>query len=92
MSIHQLVDIPDDLAAEAAQVPGLRVRLLSFLRSEIAQNRRRQRQHSEQAREVVRQVHAEAEQLKAAGVMPDQARAEFSVLYKEVMDQIGAKP
>ncbi len=91
MSIHQLVDIPDDLAAEAAQVPGIHVRLLSFLRAEIAQNRRRQRQHSEQAREVVRQAHAEAEKLKAAGVTPDQARAEFLALYKEVVAQIAAK-
>ena len=91
MSIHQLVDIPDDLAAEAAQVPGLHLRLLSFLRAEIAQNRKRQRQHSEQAREIVRQAHAEAEKLKAAGMTPEQARAEFSVLHQEVMEQIAAK-
>lgn len=91
MSIHQLVDIPDDLAAEAAQVPGIHVRLLSFLRAEIAQNRKRQRQHSEQAREIVRLAHAEAENLKAAGMTPEQARAEFSALHQEVMDQISAK-
>jgi len=87
VSIHQLVDIPDDLAAEAAQVPGIHVRLLSFLRAEIAQNRRRQRQ----VREVVRQAHAEAEKLKAAGMTPEQARAEFSALHQEVMEQIAAK-
>lgn len=90
MSIHQLADIPDDLAAEATQVPGIQVRLVSFLRAEIAQNRRRQRQHSEQAREMARKGHAEAEKLKAAGVTPDQARAEFSAFHQEVMAQLAA--
>ena len=91
MSIHQLVDIPDDLAAEAAQVPGIHTRLISFLRAEIAQNRRRQRQHSEHAQDLVRQAHAEAEKLKAAGMTPEQARAEFSALHQEVMNQISAE-
>lgn len=90
MSITQLADIPDDLAAEAAQVPGIHTRLISFLRAEIAQNRRRQNQHSEQVREIVKQAHAEAEKLKAAGMTPKEARAEFSALHKQVMDQIAA--
>ncbi len=85
MSITQLADIPDDLAAEAAQVPGIHTRLISFLRAEIAQNRRRQSQHSEQVREIVRQSHAEAEKLKAAGMTPEQAWAEFSAPHKEVI-------
>ncbi|WP_395742716.1 hypothetical protein [Prosthecobacter sp.] len=90
MSIHQLAEIPDDLAAEAAQVPGIHMRLISFLRAEIAQNRRRQHQHSEQAREVVKKARAEAEKLRAAGMTPEQARAEFSELHQKVVDQIAA--
>lgn len=91
MSITELADIPEDLAAEAAQVPGINTRLRFFLRAEISQHKKRQRQHSEQAKEVVRQAHAEAERLRAAGVTPEQARAEFTTLYQEMMDQIAEK-
>ena len=35
MNAFQLAEIPDELAAEAAQVPGLSKRLLNFLRAEV---------------------------------------------------------
>lgn len=92
MSIAEIADIPADLAEEAARVPGIGVRLVSFLRAEIAQNQKRLRRHSQEARELVEQAKAEAEKLKAAGMTPEQARADFVIHYKEVMDQITAKP
>ena len=92
MSIADIAEIPSDLATEAAQVPGIGVRLISFLRAEIAQNQKRLRRHSEEARELVREAQAEAEKLKAAGMTPEQARADFLVHYNEIMNQISAKP
>jgi hypothetical protein len=91
MSIAEIADIPAELAEEAARVPGIGARLVSFLRAEIAQNQKRLRRHSLEARELVQQAMIEAEKLKAAGITPEQARAEFSMHYKEVMDQITAK-
>lgn len=92
MNVNQLVEIPDDLAAEAAQVEGIGARLLCFLRAEVSQNRKRQSRHSAEAREIVRRAREEAGKMRAAGVTPEQARAEFATLYTEIIDQISAKP
>ena len=92
MNALQLVEIPDDLAAEAVQVPGLPERLLSFLRAEVLLHQRRQGRYSAQAREIAQRAMAEAEQMKAGGVTPEQAKSEFGKLYAEISDQIAAKP
>ena len=92
MTALHLVEIPDDLAAEAAQVPGIRERLLSFIRAEVSMHRKRQSRHSAQAREIVRRAKEQAEQMKASGVTPEQARAEFARLHSEIMEQVSAEP
>ena len=92
MNATQLADIPDDLAAEAAQVPGLSTRLFSFLRAEVSMHRKRQSRYSAQVREIAQQAKAEAERMKAAGVTPKEACAEFVKMYVELMDKLAAKP
>ncbi len=90
MSVIELADIPEELAAEAAQVPGINTRLRFFLRAEISQHRKRQRQHGSHAKEIVQRAKEEAEQLRAAGMTPEQAKAEFVQLHREIVDQIAA--
>jgi glutamyl-tRNA reductase len=88
MSIVDLAPIPADIAAEAAQVPGIGVRLISFLRAEIAQNQKRLRQHSQEARELVQEAQAEAEKLKAAGITREVAMENFEKSYAAVLKQL----
>lgn len=88
MNVNQLVEIPDDLAAEAAQVEGIGARLLCFLRAEVSQNRKRQSLHSAEAREIVRRAREEAEQMRAAGVTREEAMASFEKNYLEILKQL----
>ncbi len=92
INAHQLAEIPDDLAAEAAQVPGLPKRLLSFLRAEVSQHRRRQSRYSSEAQQLAQASSEQSCALKAAGMKPDEGRAQFAKLYTEVMDDIPGKP
>ena len=77
MTAFPQIETPDELAREAAEVPGLKVRLLSFIRAEVSMHRRRKRQHSPEALKLVERARLEAEQMRADGVTPEQARAEF---------------
>ncbi|MBE2287750.1 MAG: hypothetical protein IAE77_30110 [Prosthecobacter sp.] len=88
MSIAEIADIPADLAEEAARVPGIGVRLVSFLRAEIAQNQKRLRRHSQEARELVEQAKAEAEKLKASGITREQAMESFEKNYFDILKQL----
>jgi predicted nucleic acid-binding Zn-ribbon protein len=87
MSIAEIADIPADLAEEAARVPGIGVRLVSFLRAEIAQNQKRLRRHSQEARELVEQAKAEAEKLKAEGITREQVMESFEKNYFDILKQ-----
>jgi len=88
MSIAEIADIPSDIAEEAARVPGIGVRLVSFLRAEIAQNQKRLRRHSEEARELVQQAQAEAESLKAKGITREEAMESFEKNYFDILKQL----
>lgn len=88
MSIAEIADIPSDIAEEAARVPGIGVRLVSFLRAEIAQNQKRLRRHSEEARELVEQAKAEAEKLKAEGITREQVMESFEKNYFDILKQL----
>ena len=88
MSIAEIADIPADLAEEAARVPGIGVRLVSFLRAEIAQNQKRLRRHSQEARELVDQAKAEAEKLKAEGITREQVMESFEKNYFDILKQL----
>ncbi len=88
MSIAEIADIPADLAEEAAQVPGIGVRLVSFLRAEIAQNQKRLRRHSQEARELVEQAKAEAEKFKAEGITREQVMESFEKNYFDILKQL----
>ena len=92
MNAQHLVEIPADLAAEAAEVPGIRDRLLSFIRAEVSLHRKRQSRYSVEARDIVQRAREDAEQMKKSGVTPEQAKADFVKLHSEIMDQISARP
>ena len=81
-----LAEIPDELAAEAAQVPGLPKRLLNFLRAEVSQHRRRQSRYSPEAQQIAQASAEQAAALQAARMKPADARAEFASLYSEVIN------
>lgn len=91
-SAAYLTDIPEDLAAEAAQVPGLSKRLASFLRAEVLQHRRRQSRYSLQTTQIAAQAEQQAALLIAAGTTPEQARAEFARQYAELMKDLAPEP
>jgi hypothetical protein len=89
MNAAPFTDIPDDLIADAAQVPGLRIRLISFLRAEVTQHRKRQNMHSLQAREIVRQAREEVAKMEPlAEDEKAQAKKEFVVFYERLMNQL----
>ena len=88
MSISDIAHIPSEIAAEAAQVPGIGVRLLSFLRAEVAQNQKRLRRHSQEACELVQEAQAEAEKLKAARITREEAMENFEKNYATVFKQL----
>ncbi|MFM2142310.1 MAG: hypothetical protein RLZZ476_854 [Verrucomicrobiota bacterium] len=91
-NVLQLAQIPDDLAAEAAKVPGLPQRLLSFIRAEVAQHQWQKPVKSEKMKKLVadirKDVEEEAQRLQEAGMTPEQAKKEFYEEYLKVMEQI----
>ena len=91
MSITSLVDIPEDLAAAAAKVEGLPLRLLLFIRAEVTQDQKRKSRHSAQAQEIVKKATKDAEDMLAAGFSREEAMAEFQTLYSEVLNQIAER-
>lgn len=88
MSVPLTIDLPPDLAAKAAEIPGLLIRLRLFIRAEITQHEKRERRHSAEARALVDRAYQRAEELKAAGVTAEQARAGFAETYERVLHQI----
>lgn len=89
MNVAPFMDIPDDLIADAAQVPGLRLRLMSFLRAEVTLHRKRQSLHSLQAREIVRQAREEvAEMPPLTDDEKAKERVEFIAFYEKLMTQL----
>ncbi len=86
MTTFALPELPPDLAARAAEVPGLDVRLLMFIRQEVALHERRQSRYSAEAKEIVRQAKARAGELKQEGLTPERSREEFRELYKSLIE------
>ncbi|MCB1227988.1 MAG: hypothetical protein KDK99_19435 [Verrucomicrobiales bacterium] len=88
MKLLSMVDIPDDLAAEAAQVEGLQDRLIFWLRAEVTQDRKRKSRYSAQAQEIVRGAIERAEKMKAEGFDREAAMDRFEESYGEILDQL----
>jgi hypothetical protein len=88
MTMTSFVDVPDELAARAAAVPGLPDRLLGYLRFEVSQHERLQSPHRSQAKEIVRRALLKAEEMKANGFDRDEAMSRFQDTYREIMQQI----
>lgn len=87
--LMEIADLPEDLVAEAAQVPGLRLRLMSFLRAEVTQHRKRQSHHSAQARDIVRQAREEVTgQEPLSATEQAMAREEFARFYEQLVSQL----
>ena len=92
MTAFALPELPPDLAAKAAEVPGLDLRLLLFIRQEVALHERRQSRYSAQAREIVRQAKADAAAEKDSSVFIEERRAEFLKLYESILERIPPNP
>jgi hypothetical protein len=87
--LMDIADLPEDLVAEAAQVPGLRLRLMSFLRAEVTQHRKRQSQHSTQARDIVREAREEVAAMETLSAADQaEARHEFAHFYEELITRL----
>lgn len=91
MSITSLVDIPEDLAAEAAKVEGLPQRLIFWLRAEVTQDKKRKSRYSAQAQEIVKQAMEQAEKMKAEGFDRAAAMEEFKSLYEDIIETISSR-
>jgi len=89
MSITSIADIPEDLAAEAAQVEGLQERLILWLRAEVTQDKKRKSRHSAQASEIVRQAMGRAEEMRMTGFDREKAMERFQKNYDAIVEQIG---
>jgi hypothetical protein len=72
MNTIVLPDLPPDLAAKAARVPDLGIRLLDFIRLEVSLYERRQGRYSALAKDIVRQATERA----ALEPMTEEAKAE----------------
>lgn len=92
MTAFPQIEIPDELAHEAEAVPGLRERLLCFIRAEVALHKRRQSKRSPEVLEIVKLARERAAEMRDAGVTPAQARADFLKHYVEMMDDLEDKP
>ena len=57
MNVPLTIDLPSDLAAKAAEIPGLTTRLRLFIRAEITQHEKRQRRHSAEALALVERAY-----------------------------------
>lgn len=85
MSITSLVDIPEDLAAEAAQVEGLPQRLIFWLRAEITQDKKRKSRHSAQAKEIVSRARERAQKEPMTEEEKEAARSTFVERYEQML-------
>ncbi len=89
MAAFVLPELPPDLAAKAAEVPGLDLRLLMFIRQEVSLHEKRQSRYSAQAREILRQAKEEA----AAHPMTEEEKAEarrtFAERYAQLLNPPG---
>lgn len=86
MSAFALPELPPDLAAKAAEVPGLDVRLLMFIRQEVALHERRQSRYSAEAREILKQAKAEAAAHPMTGEEKAEARRTFAERYASLLN------
>jgi len=92
MSAFVIPELPPDLAAKAAEVPGLDVRLLMFIRQEVSLHEKRQSRYSAEAREILRQAKEDAAAEKDSDVPVEERRAEFLKLYESILNRIPTDP
>jgi hypothetical protein len=89
MNASVLPELPPDLAARAAAVPGLSFRLLHFIRQEVALYERRQSRYSPHAKEIVRQATALAQASPMSEADKAEARRTFAARFETL---IAGKP
>lgn len=90
MSITSLVDIPEDLAAEAAKVEGLPQRLIFWLRAEVTQDKKRKSRYSAQAEEIVRKAKERIQNQPMTEMEKEAARSSFMERYEQMMEGLKA--
>ena len=85
MTAFVLPELPPDLAAKAADVPGLSTRLLLFIRQEVALHEKRQSRYSDQAKEIVRQAKVRAAEHPLTAAEKEEARRTFAQRYEHLI-------
>ena len=65
--------------------------MVQFIRAEVSVHRRKQSKRSPDVLEAVKKAREMADTLRAAGVTPEQARAEFVTDYLQMMGPPGDK-
>lgn len=69
--------IPDELLEQAARIPGLRERLVRFIKLEVAQHEIRQTRFRPETLALVARANANADEKRASGVDLDEEMASF---------------
>ena len=88
-SFTDSIELPADLSAKAALVPGLPERLLRFIRMEVAMDERRRRRHSPEALALLQRARLRADAQPKSGD-PDRVAAmnrfedNFEAIVKEL--------
>jgi hypothetical protein len=90
-SVLQLAQIPDELAAEAAKVPGLPQRIIGFIIAEVAKHSDGKVTRSDVVERICREAEEEAEALRKSGFSPQRAREEFHELYLEIQKELESR-
>jgi hypothetical protein len=89
MTAFPTIELPDDLALAAAEVPGLNERLVRFIRAEVSIHRKKQRKRSPEVLEAIKKAQ---EEVAARGPLSEeekaQAKKDFVAFYEELVTQL----
>lgn len=85
MSVTLSIDLPEDLAAQAAQLEGLPQRLASWLRAEVSLDTQKRSPHHAVAKEIVQHAMERAARSPMTETEKEAARATFVDRYETMI-------
>ncbi len=83
-----LLELPADLLAKAAEVPGLPERLLRFIRLEVAMDERRRQRRSPEVLALMQRARERAAKRQAAGIERAEAMRDFHANYTAIVEAL----
>jgi len=83
-----LLELPADLLAKAAEVPGLPERLLRFIRLEVAMDERRRQRRSPEVLALMQRAHERAAKRQAAGIERAEAMRDFHANHTAIVEAL----